>query len=211
MYISTYSKMDIIKELPYTEPLDNQFISELPYKKYPLRRAKIILFSGVMRNYKPFREISYKLQKFLTVNIETGCFNHSIEKVTGKNIIPTWQSSTLINIYNAICYRVAESLDCQSKLNSDYLIKLIIKDPSEAESVSYKIAKDLCPDNNSEIYQRIKSRLQQKVQIKTTSMYKCEKCGKNEVIMVRKQLRSQDEGASTICVCIYCNHGWTLL
>lgn len=203
--------MDILKEFPLIEPLDDELYTKMPYKDLPLRRAKIMLFTGAIMNYDGFKidskEKEDKLKK-IVMNIEMGCYNYSVKKINGKNINPTWTTPQMINVYNSVCYRIAESIDCKSNLNSSFLVKWILRNPSEAGNLSYMSAEDLCPYNNIEIRKKIKSRLQQEVQIKYTSMYKCYKCGQSKCIMRRIQTRSQDEGSSTICVCI-CGHSWT--
>jgi len=199
--------MTILSEFKYMEPLNDIFYKQ-PYKNSAIRRAKLILIGGTMTNYEGFRTIPQDRQVELLTNVEKSCFNSAIIKSTEKNFTPTWKSDQFCNIYNAICYRVLESLDAKSELNSSFLIKWVLKNPDCVEEIGLMTAEELCPYNNVEIRKKIRLRLQQEIELKTTSIYTCENCGKDEVIIKRKQLRSQDEGASTICVCKYCNNRW---
>ena len=200
--------MAILKYFPYVTPLEDEFYLNSPYKDSPLRRAKILLFRGSMRNYKGFRDQSNKIQVALVINIEIGCFNQAIS-VVETTIIASWKSPTFVKKYSSNCHRVAENIDCKSQINSTYLIEFVLKYPEKACEVGSMAVEDLVPHHNVEILEKIKSRLQSFIEVKYTSMYPCSECGKRQAKMRRVQLRGQDEGASTVCVCI-CGFGWTL-
>lgn len=203
--------MNIIQEFRYLIPLDVSFYKTKPYYNTPIRRAKIMLIMGSMRNYEPFRKLLHEEQKYLVCKVETSCYNATIFKCIEKNFIPTWKSSRFINIYNTTVYRVSKSLDCESDIKSDHLIKKIISNTMNIDDIGTLPMEKLCPTVNIELKKRITDRHNQQISVKIFTMYQCEKCGRNEVSITRKQLRSQDEGSSTICVCMYCNHLWVLL
>ena len=202
--------INLITGNKYTESLPDIFY-QYPYINLYIRRKKLQLFKDITTNNNKFKELSNDTQVKLYTNIEKNCYNSAIIKSKEKNFIPTWESEKFCNIYNTICYRVSESLDNTSNLKSNFLINLIIANPNSIKHIGSMKSEELCPYNNIKIRDKIKLRLKQKIKRKTTSMYKCNNCNKNKAIISRVQIRSQDEGTSTMCYCVFCSNIWIYL
>jgi len=201
----------MMDEFKYSIPLDDIFYTEYPYKTSRIRRAKIMLITSSLRNYDLFRDMTHKDQINIIVAIEKSCFNYAVRQINNRNFIPTWKSPEMTDIYNSICYKLTESLDCKSNLKSDSTVERIVEKSIDLALISYMTDVELCPMNNIEIKLKVESRWKQNIDIKTTSIYTCDKCGEDQIMINRMQLRGQDEGTSTQCLCGYCGHRWTLL
>ncbi len=203
--------MDIIDNFKHLSPLDRYFYEDPSYKKHIIRRAKIMLFNGVLNNYEPYRNLPCDKQTELLSLIEKSCYNASIEKSHEQNFIPTWNENRFVHVYNTIIYRVSKSLDCESDIKSDYLVKAVLNKTINIKNIGNMSIDELCPNANLETKRHVENRRKQQISYKVFTMYECENCGKSETYISRKQIRSQDEGSSTICTCVYCNHRWIIL
>lgn len=64
------------------------------------------------------------------------------------------------------------------------------------------------PDANKEIREEIDLRLNAKIEHKTSKLYTCPNCGKNEAIVTEKQIARGDEPATVKIECVPCGKRW---
>jgi DNA-directed RNA polymerase subunit M/transcription elongation factor TFIIS len=64
------------------------------------------------------------------------------------------------------------------------------------------------PEANKEIRDEIEERLKVKIEHKTSKMYTCPRCGKNEAVVTEKQIARGDEPATVKVECILCSNKW---
>ncbi len=202
--------MEIISNFPNLKPLSLKYFKEKPYGNCKLRKAKLVIFNGAMRNYEPFRMLPYEDQEEIISSVEISCCNATIDKCIEINITPTWKSPKFFNRYNNVVMKVSTSIDCLR--SGDYLIKSILDNKIDISAVGYFTIDKLCPMANVDLKKRVEARYKQEISEKTSTFYECERCEtKGPVKYQTKQLRSQDEGSSTICTCTYCGFRWTIL
>lgn len=65
---------------------------------------------------------------------------------------------------------------------------------------------EICSEEFSEIKDKIKRRVETKIEEAISKLYKCNVCGKNSCITREVQIRSLDEAQDIICTCTSCNH-----
>lgn len=64
------------------------------------------------------------------------------------------------------------------------------------------------PDANKDIRDVIAERLNAKIDHKTSKLYVCTKCGKNDAIVTEKQIARGDEPPTVKLECIHCENKW---
>lgn len=202
--------MEIISNFPNLKPLSLKYFKEKPYGDCNLRKSKLLLLNGTMRNYEPFRILSYDDQEQIISHVEKSCCNATIDKCIEINVTPTWKSAKFVNRYNNIVMKISTSIDCLR--NGDYLIKSLLDNKIDISTIGYLTIDKLCPMANLDLKKRVAARYEQEISKKISTFYECERCEPGGPVEYEtKQLRSQDEGSSTICTCTYCKFRWVIL
>jgi len=161
-----------------------------------------ILMRGAFNVYLNDEEISKK--------IEVSCYNSSIKIAReSKTLIQrNWQNDTFVDIYNSRCGIIITHLlknnqglrTCESNL-----LTRILSGNIDLATIGALSERDLCPDTLKAEKAEIQRRLDQKVVVKYSTMFKCPKCkSKDKIIATEKQVRALDEGRSTFCECQAC-------
>lgn len=97
----------------------------------------------------------------------------------------------------------------KTKLNSVLINKIIDYIPHvNPLKLGYFSSLELNPYINQIYIDELKSRIEQKVEIKYSTMYKCSQCGANKTHQREIQTRSGDEGGTLFITCLNCNHTW---
>jgi DNA-directed RNA polymerase subunit M/transcription elongation factor TFIIS len=185
------SVSDMIKNKLYTD-----------YKKYKFR--------NIIR--KQLTDIFSKFSKDaeqIAIRIERSCYNKAIDqcKESSESYVRQWDSATWINLYSAKTAIVLKHIDYDSTVVEMYgsLIPKILSNEINIDTIGYMTESELCPIANQDIRDNINFRMNQKIEIKTSTMFKCPKCGVKKCTYESKQLRSADEAISYVCICINCS------
>jgi len=200
--------------------------NEVNYKKYlpqlkdeynekqynEIRKLEICLIIDCFSNY----DWNFEFKEKLARRIERSCYNATCDKADEINIDKNWAHPKFEKLYHHISSRVTNNLDSSSEVNNPYLMTKIIEflkgdpqgiDPSKVGTMSSEL---LCPASSLAIRNDLLARSQQKIVNKTSSMYKCRKCGKSETITKEIQIRALDEGASVSISCTFCQFHWVI-
>lgn len=183
-------------------------------KKYNhIRRSELLLLSSIFEsllNSYPENDYStYELTDTI-LRIENSCYNHTLEESNRLMILQDWDIQLFEDLYRSKIMRITKNLDHQSEVKDIYLFNAIIKGDIDVDSISYLKSEYLSPKKSEIIIKNLKARMDQKLTYKTTKLYKCPKCKKNECTIRMVQLRSLDEGENASLRCIYCHHAWVI-
>jgi DNA-directed RNA polymerase subunit M/transcription elongation factor TFIIS len=182
---------DMIKNKIYTD-----------YKKYKFR--------NIIR-----KQITDIISKFnntnaeqIAIRIERSCYNKAIDqcKESSESYIRQWDSSMWINLYSAKTGIVIKHIDPESTVVEQYgsLIPKILSNEINIDNIGYMSEQELCPIANQGIRDNINHRMNQKIEIKTSTMFKCPKCGARDAEYKSVQLRGPDEPTTYVCRCNKC-------
>lgn len=168
--------MDILDNFKYLIPLELKYYTTEPYVSSPLRRSKVMLFCGSMREYVPFRNLSIRRQMIKINNVEKSCYNATIKKMNERNIMPTWKSKQFVHAYESITQRVAQSIDCTSGLKCTFLINAVTNNTIDINIIGTAAIDILCPNANIDLKRKIVIRRKQVISVKTSTLYTCPNC-----------------------------------
>lgn len=87
--------------------------------------------------------------------------------------------------------------------------KFEVMDMVNPSNVGFMSSEELFPGKNQHIHDEIDLRRNQKIKHKTSSRYKCGKCGDRKTRIEERQTRSFDEAATTFITCLNCGNEWT--
>ena len=196
----------IQKRLNFTIPVrlyqDDQYCN--------IRRAIILLIANIMQKNKRFKNL-YRLEQDNTIiEIEKSCYNETVKKSEELLIYKSWDNEKFIYLYQLYCNKITKNLDEESEVKSNYLINQIIDNKINIAKIASLSSEDLCPDKSVNIKNTLKLRNEQKLNYKTSTLYKCKNCGKKEVKIQEYQGRSLDEGSNLSLTCNFCNYNWVI-
>jgi DNA-directed RNA polymerase subunit M/transcription elongation factor TFIIS len=184
-----------------------------------LRRSYLLLIASIfddvmidMKENKQFTDesVSTYTLKDIIIRIEKSCYIHTLEESERLLILKDWTDNRFEDLYRSKITRITKNLDTQSEVKDSYLFKAILSNKIDIDTISYLKSEHLSPKRSEIIIKNLKARMEQKLTYKTTKLYKCPKCKKNECTIRMVQLRSLDEGENASLRCVYCHHAWVI-
>ena len=185
-------------------------------KRYnQIRRSYILVLSSLLEKYDTFSDFENKKREKIVIDIELSCYNYVLQKATEIGYIISWDNPQFEYFYRTIISKITKHLDMESEVHRNlentekyYLYKNIINNNIPIPSLPYLSSYQLCPAKSEKINQQIKTRTQQKITHKTSTLYTCRNCKKKEVKIIEYQGRSLDESSNLSLTCIYCGFHW---
>lgn len=174
------------------------------------RRAILLLIADILQKNKKFKLLSREDQDNIIVKIENSCYNETVNKADDKLIYKSWDNEKFIYLYQLSCNKITKNLDKFSEVRSDYLINQILDKKINIDLIASLSSEELCPDKSINIKNTLKLRNGQKLNYKTSTLYKCRNCGKKEVKIQEYQGRSLDEGTNLSLTCNFCSYNWVV-
>ena len=190
--------------LKFTLPIE--LYTDSNYNKY--RRVIILLIADILEKNNKFKLLNKDIQYNIIINIEQSCYNETIKKSDDLLIYQSWDNTKFSYLYYLFCNKITKNLDFESEVKSKYLINKILNNEIDILKIASMTSEELCPDKSKIIKEGLDKRNNQKISIKTSTLYKCLNCGKKEVTIKSVQIRALDEGASLSITCVFCQYNW---
>ena len=149
---------------------------------------------------KVIKKISKYFSKKISKKIEDSILKFSMNYATDNETPFLFQE-----IYNT----KSEELLQQFK-ESKMLVKKIKDKKFKPEEVGFLKVEQLHPEKYNKILKKKNIEEHKKNNKKTTSAYKCSKCGERKTIVEEKQTRGGDEPATVFVTCQVCGNKWTV-
>ena len=176
-------------------------------KKYNnLRRGYLILIASLINEHLISDDINDYYSKI--IEIEQSCYDHSIETAEYELLYADFSNKSFEILYRTYITRITKNLDIHSEVNDDYLAGAILDGSIDLKTISKLSNKELSPDKNKKLFKAFDDRLNQKATLKTSSLYRCKKCGHKETTIRSSQLKSLDESETLIITCTFCSYKW---
>jgi hypothetical protein len=164
--------------------------------------------------YRYLKEYStYQAEKLITksrmakiaIQLEIGCYTETINRAKSSEmpIRCTWHVPEFYNLYCERCGTIATLLNPRSSVQI-HLIDNIINGIVDPLLIGTKNEDELNSKTLEKEKQIIAKRLNQKVEMKTSSIYQCPRCKEKKCTYHVVQRRALDEAPDTICTCSVC-------
>lgn len=196
----------------------------------------IINLSHILKQYELWNVYPLLLKKTALV-IESSCYNNSVDQANEK-VIPTfWEETRFVELYSNVIYLISINLDHKSSINQespspnneDMVIHKALQSATmflldisnnsrkkiqscilSLENIGYMPTHEFNPHINRGIFDEIEYRNSQKIEIKTTEMYLCNRCRNRKTRYWKVQTRSGDEGYTIFVECQVCYFQWKI-
>ena len=186
--------------------LDKHYIT--PYNKQ--RRAKLILFMHVFLQHDEFKNYTNENKFLLIERVERACFNHTISKATELNIPMRWDCDLFFDVYTLICAKISSNIDQEDDIKNPYLANAILTGKIEIGDLPKMTSQELYPEKYVSVLSKIEVAKNIKQTVKTTTMYWCKRCKRNECTYEPRYNRSLDEGINLTVHCVTCGNSWNV-
>lgn len=171
-----------------------------------LRRGYLLLIASLLESYLIEGNINDYVD--MIIAIEKSCYDHSVEIAEYELLTPDFSVLAFEHLYRTRIMRITKNLDWESEVGDDYLAMGLLQGKIDPTTVSKLDNKELSPLKNEKLINNLNERLNQKVTVKTSSLYKCRQCGKKETTVRSVQMRSLDEPSTLIISCVFCGYKW---
>lgn len=141
--------------------------------------------------------------------LERACHNTACTYCMQMAIIPSYSSDQFIDAYSAYTYHILDLLSCPA--TSAELCGRLFSNTIHIPDIPTMPPAQICPHTvlvrESEL---VSMRREQKIDVKTSTLYRCEKCGQRNTTIVEVQTRAADEPPTLYIHCAneLCRHSW---
>lgn len=171
-----------------------------------LRRGYLLLIASLIEEYLIDGDINDHCE--MIIEIEKSCYDHAVEIADYELLTPDFIIPAFEQLYRTKIVRITKNLDINSEVGDEYLAVGLLVGEIDPSTVSKLDNKDLSPSHNVKLLQALNNRLNQKMSVKTSTLYKCRQCGRKETTIRSAQMRSLDEGETLIITCTFCHYRW---
>ena len=194
----------INKEVTVEDVIKNKLYIE--YKKYKFRNIIRTKMTEIISKFS-------KNAESIAMRIERSCYNKAIDqcKSSSESYVRQWDSNMWINLYSAKTGIILTYIDPDSIIVEKYgnIIHKILSNEINMDNIGYMSENELCPIANEQIRIDINRRMNQKVETRSSNMFKCPKCGARDAEYKSVQLRGPDEPTTYVCRCNKCRTQFT--
>ena len=207
-YMLTEEDLVAFPQLKITQgftPLDMCFYGD---EYTDIRRKTVLALSRALDKHSEFKKLTFEEKTAIFREFEKHCHEKTICSPE-----QTYLYADIDNFYD-IFY---ETLTMQKimLLNPSYgyefvaeVSKRFLDKTFSIKEFVYCEIQELCSDLFEKEQRMLQERKEIKICVKTSSIYKCKKCKKNEVIIRDRQTRCLDEASSEIICCTNCGYTW---
>jgi len=171
-----------------------------------LRRGYLILIAALLEKYLINNNIGD--YESMIIAIEKSCYDDAMEIADQELLHKDFNHPQFEHLYRTRIMRITKNLDFESEVADEYLATSLLDGTIDPVTISKLENKDLSPSKNEELLDRLNTRLNIHINVKTSSLYRCHKCGHRETTIQSKQMRSLDEPATLIINCMFCHFKW---
>lgn len=173
-----------------------------------LRRGYLLLIASLIEEYLTDGEINDHTNMILS--IEKSCYDHSVEIAEYELLTPDFILPAFEHLYRTRIMRITKNLDVNSEVGDEHLATGLLGGLVDPTTISKLDNKDLSPLHNEKLLEELSTRLNQTITLKTSTLYRCRQCGRNETTVRSAQMRSLDESETLVVTCTFCSYKWFL-
>ncbi len=172
-----------------------------------LRRGNLILIATLLEKYIT-EEDDINNYENMIIAIEKSCYEDAMDTAEQELLHQEFDCPQFECLYRTKVMRITKNLDIESEVGDDYLATSLLSGNIDPTLVSRLDNKDLCPAKNEKLLEQLNIRLNQHITLKTSTLYKCHKCHRNQTTIKSIQMRSLDEPSTLAIQCTFCGYKW---
>ena len=173
-----------------------------------------MLLNEILGCDQRFIELGYEKANMLLRAMEKSCYDSCCTRYHESGLA-YWGDMAFRDRYHNICYNIAYILDKENEMANSirpekYIMdQLINLNMNIINQIGFMSCEELQPQSYAIIRANINERRDIKINVKTSSMYKCNRCG-GKCTYEPIQLRRMDEDINVRITCINCGNMWII-
>ena len=155
----------------------------------------------------------YKIirRKKLSLNLEKGIFNYTIQTARLRNIVRKWDNKAFVMIYVDKFKSILLNLNAKSTVKNKELLKRLKNKEFKAHELAFMTHQELFPEKWKYLIDKKIKRDKSEGVVDlsaATDEFFCFKCKKRKCSYYQMQTRSADEPMTTFVTCLLCGNNW---
>uniref|UniRef100_A0A6C0C6S1 TFIIS-type domain-containing protein n=1 Tax=viral metagenome TaxID=1070528 RepID=A0A6C0C6S1_9ZZZZ len=150
-------------------------------------------------------------KKKISLNLEKGIFNYTIQSAKLRNIVRKWDNESFVMIYIDKFKSILLNINKKSSVKNLNLLKKLKNGDFKAHEMAFMTHHELYPEKwKALIDKKIKrDKNEGTVDLSAaTDEFFCFKCHKKQCSYYEMQTRSADEPMTTFVTCLLCGNNW---
>jgi transcription elongation factor S-II len=155
----------------------------------------------------------YKIikRKKLSLNLEKGIFNYTIQTARLRNVVRKWDNKAFVMIYVDKFKSILLNLNPKSTIKNKELLKRLKNKEFKAHELAFMTHQELYPEKWKYLIDKKIKRDKSEGVVDlsaATDEFFCFKCKKRKCSYYQMQTRSADEPMTTFVTCLLCGNNW---
>jgi len=150
-------------------------------------------------------------RKKLSLNLEKGIFNYTIQTARLRNIVRKWDNKAFVMIYVDKFKGILLNLNAKSTVKNKELLKRLKNGEFKAHELAFMTHQELYPEKWKYLIDKKIKRDKSEGVVDlsaATDEFFCFKCKKRKCSYYQMQTRSADEPMTTFVTCLLCGNNW---
>ena len=150
-------------------------------------------------------------RKKLSLNLEKGIFNYTIQTARLRNIVRKWDNKAFVMIYVDKFKGILLNLNAKSTIKNKELLKRLKNGEFKAHELAFMTHQELYPEKWKYLIDKKIKRDKSEGVVDlsaATDEFFCFKCKKRKCSYYQMQTRSADEPMTTFVTCLLCGNNW---
>lgn len=141
----------------------------------------------------------------ISINIEKGIFNWSIQQASKNNIVKKWSNTFFVTLY------IDRLRSIYINLKKPDVSAAVLSGNIKSQEIAFMTHQEICPEKWKQLIEDKKVRDKQKYEPNieaSTDNFTCNKCKSKKCTYYQLQTRSADEPMTTFVTCLECGKRW---
>jgi transcription elongation factor S-II len=150
-------------------------------------------------------------RKKLSLNLEKGIFNYTIQTARLRNVVRKWDNKAFVMIYVDKFKSILLNLNPKSTIKNKELLKRLKNKEFKAHELAFMTHQELYPEKWKYLIDKKIKRDKSEGVVDlsaATDEFFCFKCKKRKCSYYQMQTRSADEPMTTFVTCLLCGNNW---
>ena len=150
-------------------------------------------------------------RKKLSLNLEKGIYNYTIQTARLRNIVRKWDNNNFVMLYLNKYRAIFANLNNKSHVRNSFLLEKINNGDIPVHKVATMNDREMFPEKWKDLIEdKIKrdNNMYTENLAAATDEFKCYKCKKRQCTYYQMQTRSADEPMTTFVTCLNCGNNW---
>ena len=150
-------------------------------------------------------------KKSISLNLEKGIYNYTIQTAKQKKLIRNWTNQTFVMIYLDKLKSVMLNLNSKSTVENTTLLKRLKGGEFKSHELAFMTHQEIFPEKWKYLIDAKIKRDKKEGEVDlsaATDEFFCFKCQKRKCSYYEMQTRSADEPMTTFVTCLLCGNNW---